>query len=249
MRKRFIAGNWKMFTKVKEAECIVEKLLPKVKDSKADILVCPPFVNIPAVKQIIKDSNIQLGAQNCSDKDWGAYTGEVSAPMLQAIGCQYVIIGHSERRQYFNEDEKIINQKIRLALDNNLKPILCVGESLKQREKDETKLIIEKEIKGALNEIDKSDCLTMTIAYEPIWAIGTGKTASPEQAQEVHKFIRDLLKEMYDEELSENLRILYGGSMKPKNCKELLAKEDIDGGLVGGASLKPDDFAEIINSE
>jgi triosephosphate isomerase (TIM) len=247
MRKPFIAGNWKMNTNLKEAIDLVSALIPKVKDTKVEILVCPPFTNLTEVSKIIKGTNIKLGAQNCSTEASGAFTGEISASMLKSVGCEYVIIGHSERRQYYNETDEIVNKKIKQALAAGLNIILCVGETLEQREKGITQKIVETQAKGSLNDIDKASMQKITIAYEPVWAIGTGKTATKEQAQEVHSLIRKLLIHLYDKKISDSIRIQYGGSVKPDNIKELMAQEDIDGALVGGASLKADSFVGIVN--
>ena len=243
MRTPFIAGNWKMFKTAAEAVDFVTNLKPQVAEViNREILVCPPFPALAPVAEALRNSNIKLGAQNLFWEDEGAFTGEVSAPMLKAVGCQYVIIGHSERRQYFGETNETVNKKIFAALKHNLWPIVCIGETLEEREKNETFKVIEKQVQEGFKNLDSSNWLQVTIAYEPVWAIGTGKTATPKQAQEVHAFIRGLLPK----EVASQVRILYGGSIKPENIKELMAQPDIDGGLVGGASLKVESFAKII---
>jgi len=243
MRTPFIAGNWKMFKTAAEAVDFVTNLKPQVAEvTNREILVCPPFPALAPVAEALRNSNIKLGAQNLFWEDEGAFTGEVSAPMLKAVGCQYVIIGHSERRQYFGETNETVNKKIFAALKHNLWPIVCIGETLEEREKNETFKVIEKQVQEGFKNLDSSNWLQVTIAYEPVWAIGTGKTATPKQAQEVHAFIRGLLPK----EVASQVRILYGGSIKPENIKELMAQPDIDGGLVGGASLKVESFAKII---
>jgi len=243
MRKPIMAGNWKMNMAEHEAVDFAQKLKPLVKDvHERTIIICPPFPSLSKVCDAICDSNIALGAQNVYWEEKGAFTGEVSAAMLKSVGCTYVIIGHSERRQYFGETDETVNKRIFAALKHKLMPIVCVGETLQQREKNETFKVIETQIKGAIKNIPVEEWDNMTIAYEPVWAIGTGKTATPEQAQEVHAFIRKLLPK----EVAEKTRILYGGSVKPDNVKELMAKPDIDGGLVGGASMKVDSFEKLI---
>jgi len=242
MRKILMAGNWKMNKTEAEAVDFVKQLKPLVSSvSDKDILVCPPFVTLSKVNDVIKGSNIALGAQNLFWEDSGAFTAEVSGPMLKAVGCTYVIIGHSERRQFFAETNETVNKRLKAALKHGLNAIVCVGETLEQREKGDTFKVIEKQVKDSLKELNTADWLLITVAYEPVWAIGTGKTASPAQAQEVHKFIRGLLPK----EVAEKVRILYGGSVKPDNVKELMSQPDIDGGLVGGASLKVDSFEKL----
>jgi triosephosphate isomerase len=243
MRKPIIAGNWKMYKTLTEAADFVKALSPLVADVHDKVvLVCPPYPVIKDVCDIVCSSNIAVGAQNLFWEDEGAYTGEVSATMLRSVGCKYVIIGHSERRQYFGETNETVNKKLLAAIKHKLISIVCVGETLAQREKGETFNIIEKQVKEGLKGLGTGDWDLVTVAYEPVWAIGTGKTATPEQAQEVHAFIRKLLPK----EVAAQIRILYGGSVKPENIKELMAKPDIDGGLVGGASLKVDSFVKLI---
>lgn len=248
MRKRIIAGNWKMNKDVDAAVDLAQQIKSGYEKFDVDVVLCPPFTNLYAVHQVVKDSPVGLGAQNIFWEDSGAFTGEVSGPMLKSAGCQFVIIGHSERRQYFGETDETVNKRLNKALEHDLTPIVCVGESLEEREANETESVVETQVRGALQGFEKDQIENIVIAYEPVWAIGTGKVATPEQAQEVHKFIRDLLETMYDRELSEALRIQYGGSMKPENAAELLAQPDIDGGLIGGASLKADSFLGIVNA-
>lgn len=246
-RKLMIAGNWKMNKDIQESVDFAGSLkeeLSGVMDK--DILICPNFTALSKVSEILKASNIALGAQNMFFQDSGAYTGEISALMLKGI-CKYVIIGHSERRQTFLETDDDINKKIIKAIEHDLKPILCIGETLEQREDKETFDIIESQLKKGLKDITEDDIEDIIIAYEPVWAIGTGKTATPEQAEEVHLYIREKLEEMYDNDTAEKIRILYGGSVKPDNAKDLLEKENIDGALVGGASLDLKSFSGIIN--
>jgi len=214
--------------------------------SHADIVICPPYTALSEVAEVIYETNILLGAQDLHWEEEGAYTGEVSAKMLKDLGCQFVIIGHSERRQYFSETNESVNKKIFASLKNSLTPIVCVGENLKQRENGETTQVIQDHLSGGLKGLEGRQIENIIIAYEPVWAIGTGKVASPEQAQEVHKYIRDWLKGAYGDETAEKVRIQYGGSVKPDNISGLICKDDIDGALAGGASLKADSFASIV---
>ncbi|MBN1405289.1 MAG: triose-phosphate isomerase [Candidatus Omnitrophica bacterium] len=247
MRKPFIAGNWKMYKTIKEAIELVNGLKRALSDiENIDVAVCPPFTALSDVRELLIDSDIKLGAQNLYWEKEGAYTGEVSASMLKDAGCSHVIIGHSERRQYFGETNEGVNKKIKAALFAGLTPIVCVGEKLQEREKGETFDVVKNHVAGALAGLSVEDVLKLVIAYEPVWAIGTGKTALPAQAQEVHAYIRGLLQKMYGEETAQSIIIQYGGSVKPENIKELMAKADIDGALVGGASLKLDSFVNII---
>ncbi len=245
-RRKIIAGNWKMNKTPSEAKALVELLAPLVKDADAEVVYCVPAIDIVPVAEAIKGSNVQLGAENISDQDAGAFTGEISADMLLDAGVKYVIIGHSERRQYYKEDDAFLNRKVLKALEKGLTPILCCGETLEQREAGVTLDWIRLQIKSDLQGVTAEQAASMVIAYEPIWAIGTGKTATSDQAEEVCKAIRDTITDIYDSDTAEKIRIQYGGTMKPANCKELLAKPDIDGGLIGGAALKAD-FAEIVN--
>jgi len=248
MRKKIIAGNWKMNKNVNEAIELSKAIQSKLDTENVDVVLCPPFTNLYAVHQIIKNTPIGLGAQNLYWEDKGAYTGEISADMLKSVGCQFVIIGHSERRQYFGETDETVNKKIKKALEYDLIPMVCVGESLDQRENNETEQVVENQVRGAFEGLDKDSAEKIIIAYEPVWAIGTGKVATPEQAQEVHKLIRDLVVDLYNKDVAASMRIQYGGSMKPKNAKELLEQPDIDGGLIGGASLDADSLLGIINA-
>ena len=249
MRTKIIAGNWKMNTTAVEAEGLVRGILEKVSDVRGvDIVVCPPFTSLAVVSPLIGGSNVALGAQNMHWEDKGAYTGEVSATMLLTLGCQFVILGHSERRSYFFETDEVVAQKAKAAISSGLIPIVCVGETLDERERELTNQVVERQVTGAFRGMTPEEFNGIVVAYEPVWAIGTGKTATTEQAQEVHAFIRDRLSRMFGEDVAGKTRIQYGGSMKPENAAELLAQADIDGGLIGGASLKADSFEEIIRA-
>jgi len=250
MRKKIIAGNWKMNKDIHETATLVNGLKEKVKDFKGNVgvVICPPFTSLVVAKSLIQGTQIHLGAQNISQNDDGAFTGEVSAKMLMAIGCEYVILGHSERRQYFKETDELINAKIKKALKANLIPIICVGETLEEREAGVTEKIISTQIKGVLKELSSEEMHKVVIAYEPVWAIGTGKTATPDQANQVHKFIRKLVAQLYNNTVADGLIIQYGGSMNAENAASLLSQTDIDGGLIGGASLKVDAFMAIIDA-
>jgi len=249
MRKLIIAGNWKLNNSEKEAIELVTALRKDLIDVNAvDIVVCPVFTVLPVVGDILLDSNIGLGAQNVYWEDSGAFTGEISAPLLKDIGVEYVIIGHSERRQYFGETDETVNKRIKAALKHGLIPIVCVGEVLEEREADKTFDVIQKQCDGGFAGLTREEMEKIIIAYEPVWAIGTGKTATPQKAQEVHKFIRDLIAKMVDDELAQAIRIQYGGSVKPDNSAQLMSQPDIDGALVGGASLKADSFSDIIKN-
>jgi len=245
-RKKIIAGNWKMNKTPAEAVALVKELIPLVKDADAEVVVCPPFVCIPAVKEAIEGTNIQLGAQNMYFEENGAFTGEVAPNMLAELGVKYVIIGHSERRQYFAETDETVNKKVLMAFKHNLIPIVCVGETLEQREKGITNDLVRMQTRIALNGLTPEQAKQVVIAYEPIWAIGTGKTATAEQAEEVNVVIRAVIEEMFGEEVAVHTRIQYGGSVNPDNAKELMSMSNIDGALVGGASLKADGFAKIV---
>ncbi len=246
MRKKIIAGNWKMNKTPKEALELVHLLKEKVNTDKADVVFCVPSIDIIPVVEALKGTSIAVGAQNMYFEDSGAYTGEVSADMLIEAGVQYVIIGHSERRQYFNETDETVNKKVLKAIEKSLKPIVCVGETLEQREKGITVDFVRIQVKSALQNVTAVQAENVVIAYEPIWAIGTGVTATSEQAEEVCAAIRKVVGEIYDENVANKIRIQYGGSVKGSNAKELFNMPDIDGGLVGGASLK-DDFSNIVN--
>jgi len=247
MRIPMIAGNWKMNKTLDEALELVKDIKNEERDKDVEAVLCIPYVNLTEVKKLIEDTDIKLGAQNVHWEDSGAYTGEISPLMLKNIGVEYVIIGHSERRQYFNETDEIVNKKVKAVLNHGLKPILCVGETLAEREKGIEEDIVGEQIKNALEGISEEDASNIVIAYEPIWAIGTGKTASSKDANTMLGFIRNILGDIYNKDLKNNIRILYGGSVKPANIKELMAEDEIDGALVGGASLKKDDFLSLIN--
>jgi triosephosphate isomerase len=250
MRKPLIAGNWKMNGTVAQATKLIEGLLAGVGEPQdREVLVCPPFTALQAVGQLVAGSPVMLGAQNLYPKDSGAYTGECSAPMIMETGCSYVIVGHSERRGYFSESNEFINEKIRAALDAGLKVILCVGESRQQREAGEAQLIVTHQVEECLAGVSTGEMAEVVVAYEPIWAIGTGLTASPEDAEEMHACIRSLLGRLLSPEVADGTRILYGGSVKPGNVDELMAQPDIDGALVGGASLEAQSFLRIIHFE
>ena len=248
MRTPVIAGNWKLFKTIPEALAMISELKPLVAaTSGVEIVVAPVFTALSKVADAISGSNIKLSAQDCYWVEEGAFTGEVSPKLLKDAGCSHVIIGHSERRQYFSETDATVNKKTKAALAAGLKAIVCVGETLAEREADKTFAVIETQIKDGLEGLDTTQLGNAIIAYEPVWAIGTGKTASDAQAQEVHAFIRALVSKMYGATAADAIRILYGGSVKPDNIKSLMAQTDIDGALVGGASLKADSFAAIVN--
>ena len=246
-RKRIIAGNWKMNMTPSEAVKLVEELKPLVVNDDVDVVYCVPAIDIVPVVEAVKGTNVQVGAENFYIEDKGAYTGEISAPMLVDAGVKYVIIGHSERREYFKEDDAFLNKKVKKAIASGLTPILCCGETLEQREMGVTMDWIRLQIKSDLAGVAADDVKNLVIAYEPIWAIGTGKTATSDQAEEVYKGIRELIAEVYDTDTAEAVRIQYGGSMNAGNAKELLAKPNIDGGLIGGASLKAE-FGQVVNA-
>ena len=249
MRRFLIAGNWKMHNGPSATRSLITGLKQELEEipSSVDVLVCPPYVSLPAASEAIGDGYaVSVGAQNLHHEDEGAYTGEITSGMLKEVGCSFVIIGHSERRQYFGETDKTVNQKVRKAVADGLVPVICVGESLQQRKAGEHETLVQKQVEAALNGIGEEKALGLVIAYEPIWAIGTGETATPEQAQEMHEMIRGVLAERYSRNAADSIRILYGGSMKPYNAEELLGRSDVDGGLIGGASLKAGSFSEII---
>lgn len=249
MRIPLIAGNWKMNNTVSNSSVLAEELIKFMKDYKKEreVLICCPSTSLYALSKITHNSNVKLGAQNMHYEEKGAFTGEISPLMIKDIGVEYIIIGHSERRQLFGESDELINKKITSAIKHDLKPILCVGETLEQREANIEKNIIKSQISKGLKDIEVNDITNIVIAYEPIWAIGTGRTATSEQANDMVSYIRDIIKELYDENTSNNIRILYGGSVKPGNASDIMAQSDIDGALVGGASLKADDFKQIID--
>ena len=250
-RKKLIAGNWKMNLTASEGAKLIADLKAACDggckcECAPEVLVCPPFTTIAAVLEAVKGTPIEVGAQNVHWAENGAYTGEISAKMLVELGVSHVIIGHSERRQYFGETDETVNQRVKAALAAGLKVVLCIGETLAEREKGVTNAIIEKQVRWDLDGVTAEQLANVVLAYEPVWAIGTGKTATTEQAQEAHAFLRKLLAEMYDKTLAETVRILYGGSVKPDNIDALMAQADIDGALVGGAALKIDSFKRII---
>ena len=246
-RRPMIAGNWKMYKTPNEATETAQQLVRNVAAiTDVDMMIAPTFIALAAVFEAVKNSPVALGAQNLYWKDEGAYTGEVSASMLKSAGCRYCIIGHSERRQYFGETDETVNKKIKAAIKADLQPIFCVGETEKEREAGQTLSILDKQFKKGLEGLISEQIGSLIIAYEPVWAIGTGKTATVDQAQEVHQFIRSLVQKKFDQTLSDSIRILYGGSVKPDNIANLMAMPDIDGALVGGASLDAESFSQII---
>lgn len=249
MRRKVIAGNWKMNMLPNEAIEYIEQFEKLVKDTKNEVILCVPYTDLFYCLNYAQDTNIKIGAQNMHWEDSGAYTGEVSSKMLKAIGVEYVIIGHSERRQYFAETDGTVNKKVKAAFDNELKPIVCVGETLEERESGKTTEVITRQTKLALEGLSSNQVKNTIIAYEPIWAIGTGKTATSEDANNSIKEIRKEVEKNYGKEVADEMIIQYGGSVKSSNAKELFTTSDIDGGLVGGASLKPDEFAKIVNFE
>ncbi len=246
-RRPLIAGNWKMYKTIPEAVEMSKKLVSLLKEpTDVEVMIAPSYVLLSAVAQEIEGSGIFLGAQDLFWEKEGAYTGAVSAEMIVSAGCKYVIIGHSERRQYFGETDHSVNLKIRAAINSGLAPILCIGETENQRESDETFSVLDKQIKKGLKDFSYDELEKLVLAYEPVWAIGTGKTATSQQAQEIHKFLRNILEKTFGNSLAKNTRILYGGSVKPENIAELMAMDDVDGALVGGASLKADVFSGIV---
>ncbi len=247
MRKKIIAGNWKMNNTVDESLKLIEDLKDAVKDATCEVVVCPPFTSLYQVVEALKDTNIKVGAQNMYFEEKGAFTGEVSPVMLKTMGVKYVIIGHSERRQYFKETDEDLNKKVKAAFSHGLIPILCVGESLEEREGNVTEKVVKNQIEKDLKDIEKNFVKDIVIAYEPIWAIGTGKTATDEQANETIAYIRSVIASLYGEDVAKEVTIQYGGSVKPSTIKGQMAQSDIDGALVGGASLNASDFAKIVN--
>ncbi len=250
MRKNIVAGNWKMNMDLKQGIKLAREVSDAVKSKKNDALVVlgPPFIHLSEVAGIVDNKNLFLAAQNCADQPSGAYTGEVSAEMIASSGATYVIIGHSERRAYYDETDEMLSKKVSLALENRLLPIFCIGEVLEEREKEIHFDVVNRQLEKGLFTLSPEQFQKVVIAYEPVWAIGTGKTATPEQAQEMHKFIREQIASKYDKTIADHCTILYGGSCKPSNAKELFVNPDVDGGLIGGASLKVDDFMGIINA-
>lgn len=250
MRKNIVAGNWKMNTTLPEGVKLAEEVNNALKtvEPKCDVIICVPFTHLFPINNIIDTKKLGLGAENCADHRSGAYTGEVSAPMVASTGAQYVILGHSERRQYYGETAETLKEKVRLALDNNLTPIFCIGEVLEQRENGTYFDVVKAQIEDALFNLSAEDFSKLILAYEPVWAIGTGKTATDDQAQEIHAFIRKTIEDKYGKEVAENTSILYGGSCKPSNAKALFAKPDVDGGLIGGAALDAESFMGIVTA-
>ena len=250
MRKKIVAGNWKMNTTVPEGVELAKAVVAKSAEVPSDVklVIATPFTHLYPVADVVKGSVVSLSAENCADKEKGAYTGEVSAAMLASVGCEYTILGHSERRQYYGETDAKLVEKTKLALANGLKVILCVGENLDEREAGKHFDVCESQIKNVLYNFTAEDMASIVIAYEPVWAIGTGKTATAEQAEEIHAFIRKTVAEKFGAQVADDTTILYGGSCKPSNAKELFAMADIDGGLIGGAALKADDFIAIAQS-
>ena len=250
MRKNIVAGNWKMNMTLQEGIALAKELNETLTAEKPNcgVVICTPFIHLASIAQFLNQDIIGLGAENCADKEKGAYTGEVSAAMVKSTGAQYVILGHSERRGYYNETPEILKEKVLLALANGLKVIFCIGESLEEREADKQNEVVKAELEGSVFNLTAEEFKNIVIAYEPIWAIGTGKTASAEQAEEIHAYIRCVIAEKYGKEIADDTTILYGGSCKASNAKELFSKPDIDGGLIGGASLKAVDFKGIIDA-
>jgi len=248
MRKKIIAGNWKMNKTGAEAASFARDLKIKTLNiNKTEIVVCPPNTALTSVYEILKQSRIQIGAQNVHWEPSGAYTGEVSAEMIKKAGCKYVIIGHSERRQFFGETNQTVKKKIIQALTTSLSPIVCIGETLQQRQEGKTNDVVRSQITEAVESLSVDQMQRVVLAYEPVWAIGTGVTATPEQAEAVHQFIRELIQQIFNSQIADSTHILYGGSVKPDNIIDLLSQKNIDGGLIGGASLKVDSFVEMIN--
>lgn len=248
MRKKLIAANWKMYKTPDEARAFLRDFLPMVANHERDeIAIFPPFISIPTVLEGVRGSRVEVGAQNMHWEKQGAFTGEISAAMLTAIGCRQVIIGHSERRQYFGETDVAVNRKLRGALEDGLKAIVCIGELFEERESGLTENVLRRQVSAALREVSANDVNNFCIAYEPVWAIGTGKTATPEIASDAHRFIREEAAKAIGLDAAQKLRILYGGSVKPENAHALMSKDQIDGALVGGASLDPKSFAAIVN--
>jgi triosephosphate isomerase len=247
MRKKIVAGNWKMNTTVPEGVELAKAVAAKSKETPENVglIVAPPFTHLALVAEALKGSKVQLSAQNCADHDKGAFTGEISVDMLKSVGCQWTILGHSERRQYYGETDEKLVVKIRKALDGGLGVILCVGENLEQREAGKHFDVVTEQVKNVLYTLSAEDMKKVIVAYEPVWAIGTGKTATAEQAEEIHACIRKVLADKFGAQVAEDTTILYGGSCKPSNAKDLFAQPDIDGGLIGGAALKADDFIQI----
>ncbi|CAH8289270.1 triosephosphate isomerase [Mariniflexile fucanivorans] len=248
MRKQIVAGNWKMNNDLAQTETLITNLKGQVKTTKAEVMIAPTFTNLWQAYQTLKDTEIEVIAQNMHFAESGAYTGEISASMLKSVGVKTVILGHSERREYFGETDEILAKKVDAALTNDLRTIFCFGEVLADRKSGNHEAVVESQIKNALFHLDASAFKNIVLAYEPVWAIGTGETASPEQAQDMHAFIRKTLANKYGADVANNMSILYGGSVKPNNAQEIFGKPDVDGGLIGGAALNADDFFAIVNA-
>ena len=249
MRTKIVAGNWKMHKNAEETEDLLNELISKLpNDKEVQIIVAPTFINLASAVEHLEFTNIGVAAQNMHQAENGAYTGEISADMLQSVGVNTVILGHSERRAYFGETDAIISYKVDTALKHNMSVIFCFGEELKDRQDKQHFNVVDNQLRDGLFHLDKTSWENIVLAYEPVWAIGTGETASPEQAQEMHEFIRETVRKSYGSDIADNVSILYGGSVKPDNAKEIFGKPDVDGGLIGGAALKADDFAAIVNA-
>ncbi|MDE6114642.1 triose-phosphate isomerase [Barnesiella sp. WM24] len=250
MRKKIVAGNWKMNTTLQEGVALAKEVNEALKgaEPKCDVVIAVPFTHLASINAVIDQNKLGLGAENCADHKSGAYTGEVSAPMVASTGATYVILGHSERRQYYGETSEILKEKVALALENKLTPIFCIGEVLEERENGTYNDVVKKQIEEALFNLSAEDFGKIILAYEPVWAIGTGKTATDDQAEDMHAFIRGVIADRYGKEVAENTSILYGGSCKPSNAPQLFAKPDVDGGLIGGASLDAESFMGIVNA-
>ena len=250
MRKKIVAGNWKMNLNLQDGVALAKEINEALVAEKpnCDVVICTPFIHLASVANVLDSSVVGLGAENCADKEKGAYTGEVSAEMVKSTGAQYVIIGHSERRGYYNETPEVLKEKVLLALKNGLKVIFCIGESLEEREANKQNEVVKAELEGSVFNLTAEEFKNIIVAYEPIWAIGTGKTATADQAEEIHAYIRSVIADKYGKEVADDTTILYGGSCKASNAPELFAKPDIDGGLIGGASLKAADFKGIIDA-
>ncbi|MCU0460860.1 MAG: triose-phosphate isomerase [Bacteroidales bacterium] len=251
MRKKIVAGNWKMNMNLEEGLSFaktINQYFDEKPSQKTEVILCTPYIHLNGVSEIVKKGKVALGAQNCASEDSGAFTGEISAGMIKSTGAQYVIIGHSERRTYYHENDALLNKKTLLAVNNGLKVIFCCGEVKEERESGKHLDVVRRQLQDGLFSLSGSDMSKIVIAYEPVWAIGTGLTATPEQAQDMHHYIRGLVKEKYGREIAEDLTILYGGSCKPSNAAEIFSKPDVDGGLIGGASLKKEDFVAIVEA-
>jgi triosephosphate isomerase len=251
MRKKIVAGNWKMNMNLEEGIRFaksVDQYFREKPSGKAEVILCTPFIHLQGIAEIVKNGKVALGAQNCASEASGAYTGEVSAFMIKSTGAEYVIIGHSERRTYYHEDDRLLNKKTVLAINSGLKVIFCCGEVKVEREEKKHFIIVKRQMEEGLFNLPADEMKNIVIAYEPVWAIGTGLTATPEQAQEMHQYIRKLVREKYGNECAEKMTILYGGSCKPSNAAEIFSKPDVDGGLIGGASLKKEDFVAIVEA-